>query len=528
MRATLVALLTSATLAASSVPVLANPLPVVDRAIAAAGGAKALGAVRTVTLTGTSKHWEPDQSHQAGGEKRFAAESTFAQTRDLAARASRTEWQRKYAYPAPREFKFTEIIAGGAGYVMGVDSNGRTKQSLSTNPPSHTMSRMRVAATTRELQRTSPRLLLDMRANPERLTALPDITIGGDRLHAVRYRTDATDFIVMFDRGSGLPARIRTMDYDSLRGDSSYDLVLTDWWQVGEVKYAHRQVYQLNGIDVIDTLIQSVQVNPGTQAAQFAIPAEFREVAQAGAITVPYQWVIRRQFIGTYLDSDAVTHDPGSSQGLRLQEVAAGVSHVQGGTHNALVVEMQDFLIVFDAPVSDAYSKWVLDAAAARHPGKPVKYLVLTHHHMDHSAGTRMYVSQGATLVVGAGNAAFFRTSFGSPHTANPVVRRGSVADARITEVTERMVISDGKRDVGIYVMDNPHAAGMVMGFVVDARLGFVTDVWSPGTPLGPKPNPGQVSVVNAVKKHGLVPERFVGGHGGMQPYADLVKHVGG
>lgn len=506
----------------------ANPLATVDRAIAAAGGAKALGSLKTISMTGITKHWEPDQSHQAGGEKRFAAESSFAQTRDLDARAARTEWQRKFAYPAPREFKFTEIVAGGAGYVMGVDSNGRTKQSLSTNPPSHTMSRMRVAATTRELLRTSPRLLLEMRANPARLADLPDITIGGDRFNAVRYRTDATDFIVMFDRGTALPARIRTMDYDSLRGDSAYDLVLTDWWQVGELKYPHKQVYQLNGVEVIDTQIQAVQLNPSVAAAQFAIPAEFKLVAQNAPITVPYQWVIRRQFIGTYLDSDAVTHDPGSSPGLRLQEVAPGVSHVQGGTHNALVVEMQDFLIVFDAPVSDAYSRWVLDAVAAKFPGKPVKYLVLTHHHMDHSAGTRAYMAQGATLIVGAGNAAFFRASFGATHTANPVVRRGSVADARITEVTERMIISDGKRDVGVYVMDNPHAAGMVMGYVTDARLGFVTDVWSPGTPLGPKPNPGQIAVVNAVIKHGLAPERFAGGHGSVQPYVELLKHVGG
>jgi glyoxylase-like metal-dependent hydrolase (beta-lactamase superfamily II) len=288
-------------------------------------------------------------------------------------------------------------------------------------------------------------------------------------------------------------------------------------------------VYQLNGIDVIDTQLSSVRTNPTMGAGQFAIPAELKRFAQGPApVTVPYQWVIRRQFIGTYLDSDAVTHDPGTSQGLRLQDVGPGVALVQGGTHNALVVEMQDYLIVFDAPVGDTYSKWLLEAAAAKFSGKPVKYLVLTHHHMDHSSGTRLYTAQGATLVVGAGNAPFFRSSFSAPHRTNPVVVQGSIADARITEVADRLVLTDGKREVGIYAMENPHAAGMVMGYVTDAKLGFVTDVWSPGTPLGPKPNPGQISVVNAVKKHGLTPERFAGGHGSTQPYAELLKHVGG
>lgn len=413
--------------------------------------------------------------------------------------------------------------------MNGIDSNGRTKQSLSTNPPSHTMSRFRVAATTRELDRSSPRLLLDMRANPGRLSAVPDVAIGSQKLPAVRYRAGASDFVVMFDRSSGLPARIRTIDYDSLRGDSTYDLVLSDWRDVAGAKVAHRQVYQLNGIEVIDTQLNEVRANPGAGAEQFAIPGEFKAVGQKPMqMTVPYQWVIRRQFIGTYLDSDAVTHDPQASSGLRLVDVAPGVAHVQGGTHNALVVEMQDYLVVVDAPVSDAYSRWVLDATAKKYPGKPVKYLVLTHHHMDHTSGWRLYAAQGATLVVGSGNAGFFRSSFAAPHTGNKIVPATAGLEPRITEVADRMVLTDGKREFGVYAMENPHAAGMVMGYVSDVRLGFVTDVWSPGTPLGQKPNPGQLSVVDAVKKHGLAPTTFVGGHGTSQPYSELVKFVGG
>ncbi len=522
--------LIAATALAASVAWAQTPVALVDRAIAAAGGAKSIGELKTISTSGITKHWDPDQSHTAGGEKRFAAESSFNQIRDLGSQAARTEWVRKYAYPAPREFKFTEVVAEGTGFVNGVDSNGRTKQSLSNNPPSHTMSRMRVTAATRELARSSPRLLLEMRANAGRLSAMPDVAIGGEKLPAVRYRHEANEFIVMFDRSSGLPARIRTIDYDSLQGDSNYDLALSDWRDVGGTKVAHRQIYQLNAVDVIDTELQSVRANPGAGADQFAIPSEIKAsiTKTTGPITVPFQWVIRRQFIGTYLDSDAVTHDPQASSGLRLQDVAPGVSHVQGGTHNSLIVEMADYLVVFDAPVGDIYSQWVLDAVEKKYPGKPVKYLVLTHHHMDHSSGTRLYVARGATLVVGAGNAGFFKSSLAAKHSGNAIVKQPVAAEPKITEVPDRLVITDGKRDVGIYAMDNPHAAGMVMGYVADAKLGFVTDVWSPGTPLGAKPNPGQLSVVNAVRKHGLTPERFAGGHGSSQDYADLVKFIGG
>ena len=48
---------------------------------------------------------------------------------------------------------------------------------------------------------------------------------------------------------------------------------------------------------------------------------------------------------------------------------------------------MSDHLIVIDAPVTDAQSNWTIAAAQAKYPGKPIRYLVLTHHHMDHAGG---------------------------------------------------------------------------------------------------------------------------------------------
>ena len=74
---------------------------------------------------------------------------------------------------------------------------------------------------------------------------------------------------------------------------------------------------------------------------------------------MPYQWVIRRQFIGTYLDSDNVSYDTRAARrGCGCSEIAPGVQHVVGGSHNSLLVEMSDHLIVFDAPVTDWQSIW--------------------------------------------------------------------------------------------------------------------------------------------------------------------------
>ncbi len=494
----------------------------VDRAVVAAGGDK-LRAVKTMEATGSAKHWEPEQSHVASGEPRFAGESTFTLQRDFGANAARTDWHRKLVYPGVREYRFSEVVDDGIGFVAGVDTTGRTKQSLDSNPPTHAMSRFRAAAAMRELARSSPLLPLQMQAARGAVNALPDTVIGAQKLPTVAWAADGRNFQVMFDPASGLPARVRTLDYDSVQGDVAFDLVLSDWRDVDGVKVAHRQVYQLNGRDVVDTRFDRVVLNPALPAERFAIPAAFRQQALQPGVTVPYQWVIRRQYIGTFLDSDSLAWDPNASQGLRLQDVGPGLALVQGGTHNSLVVELADQLVVFDAPVGDSYSQWLLQQAAQKWPGKPVRTLVLSHHHMDHTAGTRAYVAQGAKLVVGAGNGAHFRRMLLAEHSRSPDLPKGLTREPEIAEVADQMVITDGKRRVGVYALENPHSAGAVIGFVEDAKLGFVTDLWSPGRdPLGKTQNAGQASVVTAVNKYKLAPERFAGGHGSTGSYPEL------
>jgi hypothetical protein len=62
----------------------------------------------------------------------------------------------------------------------------------------------------------------------------------------------------------------------------------------------------------------------------------------------------------------------------------------------------------------------------------------------------------------------------------------------------------------------------MLIRYIPDARLGFCTDLWSPGrNQLGDKPTPAQADVVATVKKLGLKPERFTGGHGTVDSYAE-------
>ena len=150
-----------------------------------------------------------------------------------------------------------------------------------------------------------------------------------------------------------------------------------------------------------------VTANPAIAADTFAVADEVKAKARAAASSdVPYQWVLRRMFLGRFLDSDAVYFLPGG--GFKLVELSPNVQQVVGGGANNLIVAMKDGIVVFDAPMSDVQSRWVIDAAKAKYPGKPIKNLVLTHHHMDHTGGMRTYVAEGANVIVPAPTKAYF------------------------------------------------------------------------------------------------------------------------
>ncbi len=503
----------------------------VNKAVNALGGEAALSQLKTIAIAGNVKVWEYESSYRPVDKPRDSAEAKFRIQRDLASGSARIDWDRTVLRtPRPVRQTYSEILAGGIGYVHGIDSQVRTEFSLKSNPPGHPMSAARASITQRELVRQSPRLLLEMKVNPRSVKAIGAQTADGRQLPAVQYDVRNWSFIVMFDPQSGLPSRIRTRDFDPIQGDSNYDLVLGDWRNVGGLRIAHRLAYQLNGKHLAATRYEQVTPNPALSPQLFEIPTMARAVAVRAAMgnDVPYQWMIRRGYWGNLMDSDGLNWDAAGRGEPELVDIAPGVSQSRGTPANSVVVEMDKYLIVFDAPTGEVMSEWTIRAAKKRYPDKPIRYLMQTHHHWDHANGARTYVAEGATIVVGRGNKEHFARMFSAPATvANDRLQRNP-RPADIIEVTDRHIVSDGKRRVGAYLIDHSHSTGTLIFYVADARLGFATDIWSPGRdPLPPKPTRGLTELVAGVKKHGLKPTTFAGGHGTTGGYAALARLVG-
>jgi glyoxylase-like metal-dependent hydrolase (beta-lactamase superfamily II) len=499
----------AAVIAATQIPpaLAQKPVDLVKQAIAAEGGADALRALKGLSIKGDAKFWEPGQSFAAGGEPRFLGNATFTITWDLARGVARTDWDRDQKYPDPPiKLQYSEVLMPALGFVT--DAKG-----------SQPMSRIRVAAQLRELERASPRLLLDAADDPNNVRAIEGEKLGKQSLPAVSFTQAGTKFIILFDRMTHLPAAIRTRDDDNINGDSNYDLVLGEWKALGGAQLAQSLSYQINGTEVAKLNYRDVTANPSIAADVLAVPDTIKSAANPPATSnVPYQWVLRRLFLTRFLDSDSIIFPSGG--GLSLVELAPNVQHVEGGTANNLIVAMKDYLVVFDAPYGELQSRWTIDAAKAKYPGKPIKYLVLTHHHMDHTGGMRTYVAEGATVIVPAPDKAYFEKDVRAPRTLVPDDLQKRPRPATIVEVKDQMSLKDDTEEIRLYNISNPHVQGMIIGHVMKANVLYVTDLISPRGPVGR--SEATVSVGDALRKFGISGAVIAGGHGTTARQSDI------
>jgi hypothetical protein len=484
-----------------------GPLDLVKQGVEAQGGVEALRALKTVTAKAEAKHWEPGQSFSINGDSRFLGDATISFTADLAAGVVRADWDRDMKYPAVEKLKYSEISF--PTYAAVVDDKGEIKAA----------SGIRHAAERRELVRESPRLLLSALEHPQDVAAIEDQELGHQTYPAVVCTNGPNKFIILFDRTTKLPVAVRTRDEDNIWGDSNYDLVLSDWRDVSGVKIAHSQSYRLNAMEVQHVTFKEITANAPVDPKVFAVPDAVKEAAKRPApASVPYQWVLRRIFLARFTDSDAIYFAPGGS--FKLVELAPNVQMVQGGGANNLIVNLKDGLAVFDAPVDEGQSKWVIDAAKAKYPGKPVKYLVLTHHHMDHTGGMRAFAAEGATVIVPAPDKAYFEQVIKAPHALEPDAQQKAMKAATVEEVKDTFSIKDDTVEINLYNIPNPHVEGFLLAHVVKDNILWITDLISPRGPVNRTPQTAAVG--EALRKHNITGATIAGGHGATAKQADV------
>ena len=213
------------------------------------------------------------------------------------------------------------------------------------------------------------------------------------------------------------------------------------------------------------------------------------------------------------------------------QKAADGVWYLTGGTHHSVVIEMSDHVIVVESPLNDERGLAVLKEARTLVPSKPIKYLVVSHQHFDHSGGVRAFAGEGITLITHEASRPFFERIVAAPATVSADHLAKSGRKATVEGVRDRRVLSDGTRTIEIrHITGIQHADDMLMVYLPKEKFLIQADAYTPpapnAAPMTP-PSPFNVSLADNIKQQGLAVDQILPLHGRMVPLAELHKAAG-
>jgi glyoxylase-like metal-dependent hydrolase (beta-lactamase superfamily II) len=188
-------------------------------------------------------------------------------------------------------------------------------------------------------------------------------------------------------------------------------------------------------------------------------------------------------------------------------------------------VEFADHLALIEAPLNDARTLAVIAKAKELKPDKPLRYLINTHHHFDHSGGIRAAVAEGMTIVTHEANKGLYEDIVARNHTIVQDALAKNPKPLQLQTVADKHVLQDATRTVEIYhIAGNPHADTLLMVYFPAERILVQGDMFSPPAP-GAAPPPGFPFVPNTmenIQKAGLRVDTLLPIHGRKVPFAEM------
>lgn len=282
-------------------------------------------------------------------------------------------------------------------------------------------------------------------------------TIGGKRYTVVTFTGDNKAQVNGYINDQNLVERVETRIDNPMLGDMVYESLYSDYKDYNGVKFPSHIVQSQGGAPILDLTVSDVKPNA---AAAIQLPAG----PGGGAANAP-------------------------GGGVPTEKLADGVYLIRGAGAISLAFDFKDYSVVMEGPGDEARGEAVIAETKKLIPNKPIRYVINTHHHFDHSSGLRPFVAEGATIVTHQVNKPWFEKVLASPRTLSPDRLQQSKKKVRVEAVDDQKVLTDGNQVIELYhIRGNGHNAGLLFAYLPKQKILIQADMLGVPMPNAPLP----------------------------------------
>jgi len=448
----------------------------VERVAVAMGGVKRVNSVNTITLRGTGENYNLGQNRTPDSDLPVFAVTKYVRVMDFANFRWRQDQTREPRFitanttPQRQRTGFDvvayDITSDTSMRRLGVRPTIDRRAELIMHPIGFIQAALKPGARIEELAARSG-------------------------VRRVRLDADGERYTMSVDTHSMLPLQVERTVPNGTLGDVTLVSEFPKWYSASNVRVPIQIIQKIDGRWPVSKLdFDGVKV--GGDIGDISIPESIRNDP-----LVPVR-------INVTADS-----------------IAPGVWYIAGGSHHSVAIEMKDYVILVEAPQNDDRVLPVIAKARSLRPDKPVRFLVNTHHHFDHSGGVRAAIAEGLTVVTHIANKPFFEALARRRFTIQPDQLSKSPRAAIIEGVDGKRTLTDGARVVDLYeVRGSAHSGSILMIHLPAEKLLIEADLYTP--PAVPTPMPFASNLLENIESRNLEVDRIVPIHGRVVPMSDL------
>jgi glyoxylase-like metal-dependent hydrolase (beta-lactamase superfamily II) len=306
---------------------------------------------------------------------------------------------------------------------------------------------------------------------------------------------DGTRISLYIDDATRLIAKQESLVHDALTGDALTETIFSAYRQLGKFKVPTEAAGKIAGVTTYKLNYSDISFDTNLPESVFR------------------------------LEFDLNSPLPEAPSEAPVNRLGENIYTVTVAGYRVLFAGFKDYIFVMEAPVGEVAAREAIARIKETIPGKPIKYIAVTHFHADHAGSTRTFIAEGATLVTTLGNRGYFEQMMKSRFTLASDSLSVNPQPLRIEMLeTEKRVFSDGTTTVAIYNTGaNPHADDMLIAYLPKEKILYEADIFDS---VSDNRYPATRHLLKWLEKTKLAVEKIIPVHGTPAAFSEVIAVV--